>query len=206
MNRHPVPFSRWDAALVSLVGHLMFDGEIKYSGCIYTNRSSALLNHVSRCMKTVYPFPPKKYESLPGVFKLGYHNVELGNFFKARAQTLIGGILSMERELQRAFLRSFFDDEGSVYFIGNRRAIRGYQHNNKILHLIQQLLRKFSIEGRVDRKYGEITISRREHIERFAREINFSKGLRINGNRSNSIWKESIEKRELLRGALAPYH
>ncbi len=156
-------------------------------------------------MKTVYPFPPKRYESLSGVFKLGYHNVELGNFFKIEARKLLDGILGMERELQRAFLRSFFDDEGSVYFIRKRRAVRGYQHNAKILMLIKRLLKDFGIKSSVDKKYNEVTITCKENILRFAKEINFSKGIRVNGNRSNSIWKESLEKREILRHALASY-
>ncbi len=205
MNRHPIPFEKWNVALVSLVGHLIFDGEIKHGGCVYTNRSLALLKHVAACMQTIYPFAPKRYESLPGVHKIGYHNVELNDFFKSKAKELIVKIKCMERELQRSFLRAFFDDEGSVYFIGKRRAIRGYQHNAKMLHLVQHLLRNFSIESKVDSKYNEVTITRRENILQFAQEINFSKGLRINGNRSNSIWKESLEKRELLRRALASY-
>jgi len=205
LNRHPIPFERWNTALVSLVGHLIFDGEIKHGGCVYTNRSLALLKHVNACMQTIYPFTPKRYESLPGVHKIGYHNVELNKFFKSKARELLVEAKGMEHELQRSFLRAFFDDEGSVYFIGNRRAVRGYQHNKNILHLIQHLLKNFGVESKVDITYNEITITRKENIARFSQEINFSKGLRINGNRSNSIWKKSLEKRELLRRALASY-
>lgn len=205
LNRHPIPFTKWTATLVSLVGHLIFDGEIKYGGCIYTNRNSVLLDHVCECMKAVYIFPPKKYESLPGVFKLGYHNVELGSFFKAKARELIREILDMNIKLQRTFLCSFFDDEGSIYFIGNRRAVRGYQHDSNILMLVQELLKNLGVESRVDTKYNEITITRRENIESFAREINFTAGVCVNGNRSNSVWKESLEKRVILRNALASY-
>jgi intein-encoded DNA endonuclease-like protein len=156
-------------------------------------------------METVYPFPPKKYESLPGVFKLGYHNVELGSFFRSKARGLLKDIQRMEKERQRIFLRAFFDDEGSVYFIGKRRAIRGYQHNSKILNLIHHLLKNFNIESKVDKKYNEITVTRKENIECFAREINFAVGVYINGDRTNSVWKQSLEKRELLKRALDSY-
>lgn len=156
-------------------------------------------------MKEIYPFPPKRYESLPGVYKSGFYNVELSKYVERKARDLLKEISKMQLSLQRSFLKAFFDDEGSVYFISNRRAVRGYQHNSKILRLIHQLLKNFGVESKVDVKYHEITITRKENIARFAKEINFSKGLRINGNRSNSIWKESLEKRELLRRALASY-
>ncbi|MDO8564821.1 MAG: LAGLIDADG family homing endonuclease [bacterium] len=156
-------------------------------------------------MKEVYPFLPKKYESLPGVHKTAYHNVELATYLKKKKGGLIGKISVMNIGLQRAFLRAFFDDEGSVYFIGKRRAVRGYQHSVQILKLIHVLLKKFGIESKVDEKYNEITITRRENIAQFSKEINFSKGVTVNGKRSNSVWKQSLEKRHILRQALASY-
>lgn len=205
LGRHPIPFNKWNAPLVSLIGHLIFDGEIKYEGCVYTNRSRVLLRHVATCMQIVYPYLPQKYESTPGVFKIGYYNVELGSFFKQKARELLGNIQHMEKEFQRTFLCAFFDDEGSVYFIRKRRAVRGYQHNAKILMLIKHLLKNFGIKSNADEKYNEITITRKENIICFAKEIDFMRGVRVNGNRSNSVWKKSLEKREILRRALASY-
>src|SRR3989344_239387 len=40
----------------------------------------------------------------------------------------------------------------------------------------------------------------------FRKEIGFSLGVRINGKRSNSIWKQSLEKREILRRAIASFN
>ncbi len=156
-------------------------------------------------MKEIYPFPPKRYESLPGVYKSSFYNVELAEYVGRTARDLLKEISKMQLPLQRSFLRAFFDDEGSVYFIGKRRAVRGYQHNAKMLRLVQHLLKNFGIESKVDSTYNEITITRRENIALFAKKINFSTGLQINGNRSNSIWKKSLEKRELLWRALASY-
>lgn len=205
LNRHPIPFSHWNERLISLIGHFIFDGDISRRGCVYTNRSVSLHNHVCACMKEIYLFPPKRYESLPGIYKSSFYNVELAEYVEGKVRDLLKKISRMQFPLQRSFLRAFFDDEGSVYFIGNRRAVRGYQHNAKILRLIQRLLKNFGIESRVDIKYNEITITRRENLDLFAQEINFSKGLRVNGSRSNSIWKESLEKHELLHRALASY-
>ena len=204
-NRHPIIFDGWNAQLVSLVSHLIFDGEIKYGGCVYTKRNTVLLKRVAICMKVVYPFPPKKYESFPGVHKIAYHNVELSSYLKAKAQKLLRDIGNTSTQLQQIFLRSFFDDEGSVYFIHKRRAVRGYQHNIKILVIVKTLLKNFGIESRIDAKYNEIIISRRNDLIKFAEEINFTRGVRINGNRSNSIWKQSLEKRVILQRALSSY-
>ena len=204
-GRHPIPFEIWNPSLVSLVGHILFDGTIKYGGCVYTNRSVSLLDHVTSCMQTVYPFQPKRYESIPGVYKIAFHNVELEALMRDKEIELTENISHMGKELQRAFLRAFFDDEGSVYFTGKRRAVRGFQYNSKILNLVQLLLRGFGIESVVDTKYNEMTITRQENIRRFEKEINFTKGVCVNGSRSNSVWKQSLEKRELLRRALASY-
>jgi hypothetical protein len=204
-QRHPVPFEIWDAELVSLLAHILFDGTVTYGGCVYTNRSEVLLDHVTKYMYRAFPYPPKRYESVPGVYKVAFHSVELQPFLRKKKRELITVVSTMTKELQRVFLRAFFDDEGSVYFIGNRRAIRGYQHDEKILWLIQKLLKDFGIESTVGAPYNEITITRRENIERFAKEINFTAGVRVNGLRKNSIWKQSLEKRNILANALASY-
>ncbi len=205
LHRHPTPFDVWNTQLVSLVGHMVFDGDVSSRGCVYTNRSLSLHQHVADCMVAVYSFPPKRYESLPEVYKSAYYNVELGKYISEKEKELLQSVAYMEKILQRAFLRAFFDDEGSVYFIGNRRAVRGYQHDEKILRLIQKLLKDFGVESNVDVTYNEITITRKENIDRFAQEINFTAGVCVNGLRKNSIWKQSLEKREILKKALASY-
>lgn len=205
LDRHPIPFSKWNKDNVSLVAHLIFDGEIKSNGCSYTNRNIVLIEQVKKAMQKIYPFPPKEYESFPGVHKIDYYNVELERFFKDKARELISNIQRTKIELQRTFLRAFFDDEGSLYWIKNKRAVRGYQHNHKILLLVQRLLKGLGIKSKVDKKYNEVTITRVENIKRFAKEINFSKGVCVNGNRSNSVWKKSLEKRTLLQKAIASY-
>lgn len=205
LDRHPTVFTLWNKNRVSLISHLLFDGEITRSGCVYTNRNKVLHIQFTVSMKEVYPFSPKKYESLPGVFKTGYYNVELAEYLKLKAKELIANIQCMETKFQRVFLRSFFDDEGSIYFIGKRRAVRGYQHSYEMLLLVRKLLNNFYIKSKVDKKYNEIIISRKENIEKFAKEVNFTPGVRVNGKRSNSVWKKSLEKRNILKKSLASY-
>ena len=205
LDRHPRPFTAWTPDLVTLISHFLFDGEIRPGGCIYTNRSEALLQRVECFMRFIYDFPPRRVESTPGVWRISYHNVELATYVRQKSKELLHWISAAPAEYRRAFLKSFFDDEGSVYWRKNKRAVRGYQHNLEILHLIHYLLRKFDIESKIDERYCEIVISRKRNLKRFASEINITRGVRVNGNRSNSIWKQSLEKREILRRALASY-
>lgn len=205
LDRHPRLFTVWTPDLVTLISHFLFDGEITRSGCIYTNRNEVLLRGVAHRMKSVYDFLPRRVEPTPEVWRISYHNVELAAYMERKSKELLRRISTAPPESRRAFLKTFFDDEGSVYWRKHKRAVRGYQHNLGTLRLIHNLLWKFGIESKVDERYREIVISRKRNLERFAHEINFTRGVRINGNRSNSIWGQSLEKREILRRALASY-
>ena len=108
---------------------------------------------------------------------------------------------------RRVFPRAFFDDdEGCVDFRPhkNARRVRGYQKNKDLLYLVQKLLEAFSIRSTVTAP-NEIVIVGKSNLAQFQKEINFSPGVRVNGNRANSIWKKSFEKRQLLTKALASY-
>ena len=200
-------FSRWTPLTVNLVAHTLFDGSLKRGGVIYYNRSQILINNFKSKMASIYNGKPKIYVN-NGVIRLVYNNVELTTFFKKRSKELLSRILKLPPNLQRQFLIAFFDDEGSVDFRLNsmKRRIKGYQHDLDILNLVQELLKNFKINSYVDGRFNEIMITQKENIKKFAEEINFSKGLRVNGNRSNSVWKKSLEKRKILANLLASYH
>ena len=199
-------FSVWNAPMVCLVSHLLFDGEIKRSGCIYNNRNIPLLDRVEQCMKTIYEREPKRYlNALTGVSRISYFNVSLAEYLKEKSRLLLKEVPGFNKDLQREFIRSFFDDEGCMDFRPRRnvRQIRGYQKESSMLFLIQKLLPNFGIQSHVIR--NEVVISGKDNLIKFQDGINFSHGVRINGSRSNSIWKESLEKRELLARAIASY-
>lgn len=200
------PFLKWNVELVCLMGHLLFDGELKRSGCIYNNRNIPLLDRVEQCMKTIYDRGPTRYiNTHTGVSRISYYNVSLAEHLQDKSRELLQKILTFDKNLQREFIRSFFDDEGCMDFRldRNTRRVRGYQKNPKILKLIRRLLIKFNIDSQI--RDNEVVISGKENLSKFQKEINFSPGVCINGNRSNSIWKESLEKRELLARALSSY-
>ena len=200
--------TEWTSSFVNLVAHFIFDGEIKRTAVVYNNRSEALVNAVISEMEELMRVSDyKSYKDRNGVIKLCYYHVEIATFFKQKALELIAYIPDACEEDKIAFLKAFYDDEGNVTFIARRRerAVRGYQHSIEILDLVQKLLADFGIESCIQENFYEISITRRADIFRFRSLINFSEGVRVNGLRSNSVWKESLEKREILDRLVASY-
>ncbi|MFZ2983659.1 MAG: LAGLIDADG family homing endonuclease [Minisyncoccia bacterium] len=200
-------FDAWSVDTVLLVAHLLFDGEIARTRCAYNNRSLALLERVERLMRKWYDFEPSRYQNkLTGVYRVTYNNVALGAYLHKKSKELLQHIKKMPNELKREFIRAFFDDEGCIDYRPKegKRSIRGYQKDTKILSLVQALLQDFDIESKVILP-NEVVIVGKENLMRFEREINFSSGVFMNGNRSNSRWKKHMEKRELLKQAITSF-
>ena len=200
-------FESWSKETALLVSHLLFDGEISHASCIYNNRSAALIKRVKNLMRSIYDFNPKEYINIEtGVSRISYHNVALANYLKNKSEELLTQAPNLQLELKREILRAFFDDEGCMDFRPNTnsRRIRGYQKNIKILKLISTLLFDIGIES-CFQKPNEVVISGKENLLKFQKEINFSRGVYINGNRTNSIWKKHLEKRDLLDKAIASF-
>ena len=196
----------WTNELLFLTAHFMFDGDIQTHSCIYHNRNMALINRVSALMKKVFHLQPHNWlNKETGVYRISYHYVELADYMRNKAQELRQSIESTSLSGKKIFLKVFFDDEGSVKWRRNQRLVRGYQYNLKILKLVQKLLRDFDIESKIDEKYKEIVVSRKENLIKFHDKINFSKGIYINPNRKNSIWKKKLEKREILNKSIDSY-
>lgn len=206
-SRPYTKFQDWDVNTIHIVSHIIFDGDFNTGGFSYNNRSNALIQQMEDAMKKIYPFPPKRYPNLAtGVMRISYFNVVLRAHMKEMTALLLDQIFHLSHEHKRVFLRSFYDDEGCMDFRPqkNKRSVRGYQKDTKILDIVRRLLLDFDIASRF--KYpNEVEIVGKDNLEKFQKEISFSPGVRINGRRSNSIWKQSLEKREILRRAIASY-
>jgi intein-encoded DNA endonuclease-like protein len=200
-------FDMWSKNTVHLVAHLMFDGEILRGGCIYNNRNMPLLNSVEHAMRELYEFEPKRYTNkTTGVHRIGYYNVALSAYMHRKTKELASTIGTLPLPLQRIFLKAFFDDEGCMDYRPARglRRVRGYQKNRKILVIVHKLLKNFGIESSLQ-GVNEVVITGKQNLLTFQKHINFSPGVSINGQRSNSLWKESLEKRELLKRAIESF-
>ncbi len=200
-------FEKWSANTVLLVAHLLFDGEIARTRCAYNNRSVALIGRVERLMREWYDFEPSRYyNKMTGVSRITYSNVALGSYLNTRSRELLQEIKEMPSGLKREFIRAFFDDEGCIDYRPkeNRRSIRGYQKDVRILKIIKSLLGDFDIASRVVLP-NEVVIVGKENLIKFECEVNFSPGVYMNGNRSNSRWKKHVEKRGLLNQAILSF-
>jgi len=203
-ERKFTPFETWTPERVLLVAHLSFDGGLRQGIVEYNNRSEALISRVETLMQEMYEYQPKRSLNIgTGVLRTSYFNVQLATYLKQKSQELLLGIRNLDISSKRDFLRAFFDDEGCMdYKIKkNKRNIRGYQKNMDVLHVIKDLLADISIDSRIELP-NEVVISGKRNLVAFQQEINFSIGVCINGNRSNSVWKEHLEKRELLKRAI----
>ena len=205
--RSHTTFTKWTPSATLLVAHLVFDGEILRQRCIYNNRSLELTKRVTHLMKSLYKHPPiTRTNAKTGVMRVAFYNVSLSSFLHAKAMELLKNITTMPKSSQREFLRAFFDDEGcmDVRLKRNLRRIRGYQNDRTILVIVQKLLLNFDIVAKLQGK-NEVVIVGKENLQRFQTEINFSKGVRLNPRRTNSLWKRDLEKRELLALAISSY-
>jgi intein-encoded DNA endonuclease-like protein len=159
-------------------------------------------------MKEVFNLEPyhRLYKE-SGVHRISYFYIELADYVRKRIKELKEYIRITSLPEKKIFLRVFFDDEGSVRYDKkrNKRQVRGFQYNLEVLKLIQKLLKDFDIQSKIDEKYKEIVISRKENLIKFRDKINFSKGVYINPNRKNSIWKQKLEKREILDRIIDSY-
>lgn len=200
-------FTAWTPDMVLLVAHLAFDGEIARGVCSYNNRSLVLIDRVERLMKKIYSFEPKRYvEKQTGVTRIAYHNVELGAYLQKKSFELFRVVHKLSLARKKELVRAFFDDEGCMDFrpSRNKRSIRGYQKSRKVLVVVEKLLNDFGIDSHIEEP-NEVVISKRENLLKFQTEINFSQGVRVNGNRTNSTWKKDMEKSLLLQMAIDSY-
>lgn len=206
-NRGFTEIKEWDERLSCLVGHLIFDGSITKSSCIYNNRNQNLIKEVEENMRVIYSYGPKYWlNQKTGVLRISYHNVALAKYLKEKSEKIILELPSQNIRTKRAFIKAFFDDEGSIDFRPNKnlRRVRGYQKNTQILRLIKELLKTFDISSTIVMP-NEIVISGKDNLKKFQKEINFSRGVRLNGKRKNSIWKKPYEKNFLLETAIKSF-
>lgn len=193
--------------MVNMVAHFIFDGSITSTSCEYNNRSKTLIEKVSVHMDKIYEFKPRVYlNKNTGVIKIAYFNVALSIYIKSKSEELLGLIQTLPKSLKKEFLVAFFDDEGCMDYREkvNMRRIRGYQKNTDILLIVKKLLHDIGIGSHIVEP-NEVVISGKENLKKFQKGINFSEGVCINGNRSNSIWKKPLEKRFILDQAIKSF-
>lgn len=196
----------WFNGLVHVVAHYMFDGRVDADSCIYYSKDKYQINHMKKLLWKVFKARPYIKLRGNGVYGLTYYHVELANYIKIRKGELLTYLNNGASKLdKRIFLRAFFDDEGCVFYKGDKRRVRGYQKSSSTLREIRNLLSFFGIESKINNKGTNIEISRKENLLKFSKEINFSPKIYINPKRKNGIWKKKISKKKILDLLLDSY-
>ena len=199
--------SFWSKDLVHIIAHFIFDGSIGKYGCRYYSKDKFQIVHVKNLVKKIFGINPLHEVREDGVEVISFYNVELADYVKEKKKEIFNYIGNgAPKRQKKVFLQAFFDDEGNIYYKKkNQRRIRGYQNSYLILKRIKELLEDFGICGRINKAETEIEITGRNNLVKFWNEINFSSRIYMNPHRKNSIWKEKIEKREILELALKSY-
>ncbi len=206
-GRHIKRLLGWNPQIIHVVAHFMFDGHVRDSGCTYYNRSKYQIEHLKNLINQVFGIKPVLQLRTDGVMVMAFHNVEFGAYMKERINKIFPYLKTKAtREEKRIFLKTFFDDEGNIYYNRkDKRRVRGYQDSREILQNIAFLLKEFGIIARVDMHSKAVEFSGRENLMIFMHEINFSPLIFINPKRKNTIWQKEIEKREILEKAISSY-
>lgn len=205
-GREIIKPNSWSKDLIHILSHFMFDGRVDEDSCIYYSKDKYQIEHMQKLLRDTFRANPKVQLRDNGVYGLVFYHVELANYLKSRKEELFAYLNNgAPRAHKQEFLRAFFDDEGCVFYKGDKRRVRGYQKSQPILWQIMDLLDEFGIKSKIDRHVNGVEISGKENLEKFSKEINFSPEIYINPNRKNGIWKEKISKRKILDLALRAY-
>jgi hypothetical protein len=205
-GREIVKPNSWSHDLVHIVAHFMFDGRISDDYCIYYSKDKYQIDHMKKLLHKIFKAKPKIRLRDNGVYGLTFYHVEFSSYIKNHKDKLFSYLNNGASKLEkRIFLKAFFDDEGNVFYKGDKRRVRGYQKSYWILNQIKGLLKSFGIEGKINKKGTDIEISGQNNLAKFSEEINFSPRIYINPKRKNGIWKRRISKRKILGLLLKSY-
>ncbi len=206
-GRHIKTPINWDPHIVHVVAHFMFDGHVRDCGCTYYSRSKYQIEHLKNLIGQIFAIEPILHTRTDKVIVMAFHNVEFAAYIKERINEIFPYLRTKAtREEKRVFLKTFFDDEGNIYYnCKDKRRVRGYQESREVLQDIAFLLKEFGIIARVDMHSKVVEFSGRENLVTFMQEINFSPLIFINPKRKNTIWQKKIKKREILEKAISSY-
>lgn len=180
-----------------IIGHCMWDGSVACDTVRYNNTSRALADEFVNDMKEVYGISPDKMTEIErsGRMKLyvvDYYSKKICDDLyrytptystKDDRCTVPNEIMkSKDKRLIQEFLRSFWEDEGSISHNGWIRAkIKGRKIRDQLMLLHRRLGIKVSpYEEKLDGTSGIYVIIDGDNIRKFA-DISFKKSLVVRG-------------------------
>ena len=201
---------------VRIIGHLLFDGTLYKSGyhyCFkYISSSKDSIDQFILDIQKIYGILPSSLEIYPGknvsncykvIFKSKLVFEDLKKYFfsysTANDDVVIPEeIMDAQKEIKLEFLKSFFEDEGSISHNGR---IMGDLKSEKIIKQIYQLLRELNLEFRIC-NYKQYTgymwkiylPKNKKNLEQFYRLGLFEKSTITNGHNVGKKKLEVLEK------------
>lgn len=196
-----------DQKLGSIIGHLIGDGSIslKYKQVSFSNSNKELLKEFEHNMFSVFGIKPriwaqrepiygktkwdKRLDKIVhlksgrncGLFYPSICGVVLNSIFNSfcigKRKKITNEIANANKYFKSAFIRSFFDSEGSVGY----KRIRVFQDDKRILHATRKILSEFDITPGGIKKYKKrekdrhyFDIFRKSNFMKFQKEIGFT--------------------------------
>lgn len=188
---------------VRIIGHLLFDGtlfESEYHYVIrYINASKDLIDQFALDIKKIYGILPSSLEIFRSKNNFNYYKItfnsklvfeDLKKYFVSYSTAndkivIPKEIMNAKEEIKLEFLKSFFEDEGSISFGGR---IMGDLKSEKIIKQIVKLLKEFGLEFRLC-KYNQYTgymwkiylPKNKQNLEQFYKLGLFEKSVIVHG-------------------------
>ena len=132
----------WTPGLTSIVAHFLFDGypTSKKDGFVYCGRNLSQIQRMSKLIKNVFGLESHYRKNENEVIKSTNFSVNLYKYISRKKKELLQILPKAPIEIKLAFLKAFFDDEGTVATSN----LKFYSHNKKLLQdLMGLILLKF---------------------------------------------------------------
>jgi len=205
-------------AKIRIIGHLLFDGtvyKLGYSSIMkYINSSKALINQFTEDVKEVYGINPSAFETLDGVkmacYKVHFSSKKMydnlikyfSSYSSKKNIKIPNIIINAGNNLKIEFLRTFWEDEGSISQNGR---ITADLKNENIIKSLVKLHREFGLNFKLiqykvytGKMYKIYLLKNEKNLERFYNLGLFEKsiithGLNV-GKMKKDVLKTQLEK------------
>ncbi|MBS3057039.1 MAG: hypothetical protein J4415_00245 [Candidatus Diapherotrites archaeon] len=205
-----------DENLASVLGHLFFDGNVsKFNGKYilqYTNSSEVAIKQFIKKVSTLFSIAPAKIQTFKNKniwYQVYFYSKKAVMFVERYSKTFstkqaVGvppAVMSASDNIKSAFLRAFWDDEGSISKVGY---ICGCSKSEPMINdlVVMHELLGVNCTKRTDNKKGSYTIyilNNIENIINFSKKVGFEYGLITKGINSGrykkDVLNETLERR-----------
>lgn len=163
-------FEKLTLAKTRIIAHLIADGCVHTSGTDYhikySSNDQESRKEFSTDIYTVYGLRTqikttrsgKTNKQLPFVqvrSKLAYKDLTKYTLYGSAVWSIPRQVMNANKQHHTAFLRVFFDDEGTVYLAQNKYTIiRAYSINKKGIEQVSQLLTRSGIANNIQAEFG----------------------------------------------------